>query len=117
MYLHSIYIELFFFFSSRIRHTRCALVTGVQTCALPISWPSRFSNVAASALPYASIASPIASGTSQAWIGKRRVFNGEFSRSMRESLVLMRLPVPPHCVIAVLHIMHVEVVHAVVLAG
>src|SRR3546814_11579676 len=28
---------LFFFFSSRRRHTRCALVTGVQTCALPIS--------------------------------------------------------------------------------
>src|SRR3546814_3101176 len=26
-----------FFFSSRRRHTRCALVTGVQTCALPIS--------------------------------------------------------------------------------
>src|SRR3546814_7724996 len=24
------------FFSSRRRHTRCALVTGVQTCALPI---------------------------------------------------------------------------------
>src|SRR3546814_10684555 len=41
----------FFFFSSRRRHTRCALVTGVQTCALPISrswfepparsWPRR----------------------------------------------------------------------------
>src|SRR3546814_6863537 len=29
-------IFLFFFFSSRRRHTRCALVTGVQTCALPI---------------------------------------------------------------------------------
>src|SRR3546814_4260453 len=29
---------VFFFFSSRRRHTRCALVTGVQTCALPI-WP------------------------------------------------------------------------------
>src|SRR3546814_9100871 len=28
---------LFFFFSSRSRHTSCALVTGVQTCALPIS--------------------------------------------------------------------------------
>src|SRR3546814_1553829 len=28
-----------FFFSSRSRHTRCALVTGVQTCALPISLP------------------------------------------------------------------------------
>src|SRR3546814_5597086 len=27
----------FFFFSSRRRHTICALVTGVQTCALPIS--------------------------------------------------------------------------------
>src|SRR3546814_9828513 len=27
---------VWFFFSSRRRHTRCALVTGVQTCALPI---------------------------------------------------------------------------------
>src|SRR3546814_11893836 len=27
---------VFFFFSSRRRHTRCALVTGVQTCALPV---------------------------------------------------------------------------------
>src|SRR3546814_13338380 len=32
-----------FFFSSRRRHTRCALVTGVQTCALPIS-PSTHEN-------------------------------------------------------------------------
>src|SRR3546814_1256732 len=30
------YCLFFFFFSSRRRHTRCALVTGVQTCALPI---------------------------------------------------------------------------------
>src|SRR3546814_7310437 len=30
-------ILVVFFFSSRRRHTRCALVTGVQTCALPIS--------------------------------------------------------------------------------
>src|SRR3546814_2400757 len=30
--------RVFFFFASRRRHTRCALVTGVQTCALPI-WP------------------------------------------------------------------------------
>src|SRR3546814_5040770 len=29
-------IYVVFFFSSRRRHTRCALVTGVQTCALPI---------------------------------------------------------------------------------
>src|SRR3546814_5830077 len=27
-----------YLFSSRRRHTRCALVTGVQTCALPICW-------------------------------------------------------------------------------
>src|SRR3546814_11407029 len=32
--------DAFFFFSSRRRHTRCALVTGVQTCPLPISWGS-----------------------------------------------------------------------------
>src|SRR3546814_4280017 len=31
-------LTLSFFFSSRRRHTRCALVTGVQTCALPISF-------------------------------------------------------------------------------
>src|SRR3546814_16057341 len=30
-------LSSFFLFSSRRRHTRCALVTGVQTCALPIS--------------------------------------------------------------------------------
>src|SRR3546814_18263201 len=33
----------FFFFSSRRRHTRGALVTGVQTCALPISSLRRLS--------------------------------------------------------------------------
>src|SRR3546814_5663645 len=32
-----LFYVVFFFFSSRRRHTRCALVTGVQTCALPIS--------------------------------------------------------------------------------
>src|SRR3546814_19999966 len=30
------------FFSSRSRHTRCALVTGVQTCALPIYFARLF---------------------------------------------------------------------------
>src|SRR3546814_3379332 len=34
--LFCIMLFLYFFFSSRRRHTRCALVTGVQTCALPI---------------------------------------------------------------------------------
>src|SRR3546814_10470118 len=36
---------LFFFFSSRRRHTRCALVTGVQTCALPIYLLGRIDRV------------------------------------------------------------------------
>src|SRR3546814_1855638 len=35
-YAMSIVCSSCFFFSSRRRHTRCALVTGVQTCALPI---------------------------------------------------------------------------------
>src|SRR3546814_10966809 len=34
-----------FLFSSRRRHTRCALVTGVQTCALPISRISAASSI------------------------------------------------------------------------
>src|SRR3546814_4678651 len=34
--MFSVMLLLTFFFSSRRRHTRCALVTGVQTCALPI---------------------------------------------------------------------------------
>src|SRR3546814_7372183 len=33
---YSILVYVSVFFSSRRRHTRCALVTGVQTCALPI---------------------------------------------------------------------------------
>src|SRR3546814_9265030 len=37
IYVIVVYLLCFFFFSSRRRHTRCALVTGVQTCALPIS--------------------------------------------------------------------------------
>src|SRR3546814_1036364 len=35
-----------FFFSSRRRHTSCALGTGVQTCALPISLPAHYSAIA-----------------------------------------------------------------------
>src|SRR3546814_4158680 len=34
---YTFYLVVCFFVSSRRRHTRCALVTGVQTCALPIS--------------------------------------------------------------------------------
>src|SRR3546814_8514407 len=48
---------VFFFFSSRRRHTRCALVTGVQTCALPI--------LAAAALARHFIANQRAGGSAQ----------------------------------------------------
>src|SRR3546814_3419368 len=40
---------LLFFFSIRIRHTRCALVTGVQTCALPICMTPHISGTSLSA--------------------------------------------------------------------
>src|SRR3546814_17908236 len=48
-----------FFFSSRRRHTSCALVTGVQTCALPISSTQRPSR-------------PFARLTSLPWLGGQR---------------------------------------------
>src|SRR3546814_20665934 len=40
------------FFSSRRRHTSCALVTGVQTCALPISRFDRVADGGASAVGF-----------------------------------------------------------------
>src|SRR3546814_7723855 len=40
-------VLFFFLFSSRRRHTRCALVTGVQTCALPIYAPPRRTAISA----------------------------------------------------------------------
>src|SRR3546814_8038814 len=36
------YVVVVVFVSSRRRQTRCALVTGVQTCALPISYATRY---------------------------------------------------------------------------
>src|SRR3546814_1401403 len=51
------------FFSSRRRHTRCALVTGVQTCALPIS-RERLAEAEAAATK--SVSDAIAGGNVQA---------------------------------------------------
>src|SRR3546814_12883565 len=52
---HVMYVILsVFFFSSRRRHTRCALVTGVQTCALPISLRSRYGSMDAAVGRYHS---------------------------------------------------------------
>src|SRR3546814_14565205 len=60
-YLFVIVSWFFFFFSSRRRHTRCALVTGVQTCALPISSvPSEsIKNVAIHVVPVGIATDPI----------------------------------------------------------
>src|SRR3546814_11325785 len=66
-----------FFFSSRRRHTRCALVTGVQTCALPISqqaavatiewkmvtsWPKNFPGVGVGAERFATLVDAMSGG-------------------------------------------------------
>src|SRR3546814_693526 len=51
---------LCFFFSSRRRQTRCALVTGVQTCALPIWCPSRAAATGRPAAATAPIPRPAA---------------------------------------------------------
>src|SRR3546814_9571996 len=72
-------VKFFFFFSSRRRQTRCALVTGVQTCALPISAqlalaisPPQPGGAAATALPTPGqtltavvIPQPLQAGTTQ----------------------------------------------------
>src|SRR3546814_5974178 len=50
--------DVLFFFSSRRRHTRCALVTGVQTCALPISHGFAPSLAPADAAPRAPAPEP-----------------------------------------------------------
>src|SRR3546814_15153029 len=49
-----------FFFSSRRRHTRCALVTGVQTCALPICAPSSMRMLVAVMIPAVMMMAPMA---------------------------------------------------------
>src|SRR3546814_1074957 len=50
---------MYFFFSSRRRHTRCALVTGVQTCALPISEPTNGRPVFVATLGDSQVALPV----------------------------------------------------------
>src|SRR3546814_7553409 len=47
-------------FESRRRHTECALVTGVQTCALPISVPIGAALLAATACPIRPLAAYMA---------------------------------------------------------
>src|SRR3546814_2931587 len=85
----------FFFFSSRRRHTRCALVTGVQTCALPICmlevpstpWrdtPWSGGDIAEHA-PVAVDWMPLA-GRNR-WLGKRPLTRGVAKNPDRKSVV------------------------------
>src|SRR3546814_7460923 len=62
----------FFFFSSRRRHTSCALVTGVQTCALPICF-AFFGGV-----PGRGIYDNMKTAGTSVFTGKERVFNRRF---------------------------------------
>src|SRR3546814_4465972 len=59
-----------FFFSSRRRHTRCALVTGVQTCALPISPSIRCHPVA---VPASSVRAKKSKNCSMPWLQRQIV--------------------------------------------
>src|SRR3546814_3548948 len=78
-------IVSFFFFASRRRHTRCALVTGVQTCALPISCPITILSLIVSclfcAVPCASRTRLLLRG------GVRGIGTGEYAKE----LLLQRL--------------------------
>src|SRR3546814_21057223 len=85
---------LFFFFSSRRRHTRCALVTGVQTCALPISAGATRST--RSAYPaVAALATPVhirSPAPATAAIPRRRTF-GAVAGAASPRAGLQRVPV------------------------
>src|SRR3546814_8041508 len=48
-------VYFYFFVSSRRRHTRCALVTGVQTCALPISTYALPNGMHVTLIPYGNV--------------------------------------------------------------
>src|SRR3546814_4868910 len=80
----------FFFFSSRRRHTRCALVTGVQTCALPIS----FETLVEKGTPlwryyYADVA------TAEATSERRVLFTFKPGVNRELPLIMGQLPVLP----------------------
>src|SRR3546814_7435650 len=58
--------DLVFFFSSRRLHTSCALVTGVQTCALPICTLCVFMHADGGAKPSAASKSASGAGSGSA---------------------------------------------------
>src|SRR3546814_5053456 len=65
-------VFVYLFFSSRRRHTRCALVTGVQTCALPIYRQRDRRQRAAQQLGIAVKGEALASGARQGGVSHAR---------------------------------------------
>src|SRR3546814_2218993 len=66
---------MIFFFASRRLHTRCALVTGVQTCALPIlRTPTRIASFAAQKIVPTGVLRGVLRGVDHAagWTAVRR---------------------------------------------
>src|SRR3546814_16691367 len=82
------------FFSSRRRHTRCALVTGVQTCALPI-WRTRYSPVSpwSRSWPRSPQARPVVSSSCSPSGGSASVPEGSARYSPPSALE----PLPDRC--------------------
>src|SRR5881397_4148959 len=66
----AIFFVCFFFFSSRRRHTRWLNVTGVQTCALPISTAPARSPHRESARRGRQLPAPPARGSEERRVGK-----------------------------------------------
>src|SRR3546814_9199942 len=90
-----------FFFSSRRRHTRCALVTGVQTCALPIwltmlrdygTW--ELEDVLRPAIDYANNGFPLVPRIVQAIVAVENLFRNEWTSSAKVWLPDGHLPRP-----------------------
>src|SRR3546814_4834274 len=75
-----------FFFSSRRRHTRCALVTGVQTCALPISVDMLFPKFLADAMLHKSTGKQLPD-----WFFPWAPINNLDPESMSEAIVMAKI--------------------------
>src|SRR3546814_19275151 len=92
-------IVSYLFFSSRRRHTRCALVTGVQTCALPICAPWRAASASQSLVEPSSAkarkrVSPVRTAPSPRWRSPPTETGSPDSHAGRRT---ERLPPPPPC--------------------
>src|SRR3546814_2551179 len=83
-----LWLFFFFFFSSRRRHTRCALVTGDQTCALPIFITHSYSEPNDHGVPMAVVKNPFVKGKEKTVITET-VYNPlpyAYIRELREIL-------------------------------